>query len=113
MYADTAAEPLPFALEFVEVQPRETIRLGGMRIDAFRAVHQNQPPSLGFEIKGGDWKIVYTGDSGWMEELVERTLDADLFLCTSAAFSKRDNEAHLDYPRIAKNAGRSVRRDWC
>jgi ribonuclease BN (tRNA processing enzyme) len=105
MYADTAAEPLPFALEFIEVQPRETLRLGGLRIDAFEAVHQKQPPSLGFEIRGGDWKIVYTGDSGWMEELVERTQNADLFLCECSFFDTR-YETHLDYPRIAENAGR-------
>ena len=105
MYADTAAEPLPFALEFVEIRPRETLRLGGMQINAFGAVHQKQPPSLGFEIKGGGWKIVYTGDSGWMEELVEHTQNADLFLCECSFFDTRF-ETHLDYPRIAENAGR-------
>jgi ribonuclease BN (tRNA processing enzyme) len=105
MYADTAAEPLPFALEFIEMQPRETLRLGGLRIDAFGAAHQKQPPSLGFEIKGGAWKIVYTGDSGWMEDLVERTQNADLFLCECSFFETR-LETHLDYPRIAENAGR-------
>ena len=88
MYADTAAEPLPFALEFVEVRPGETLRLGGMEIDAFGAVHQKQPPSLGFEIKGAGWKIVYTGDSGWMEELVVHTQDADLFLCECSFFER-------------------------
>ena len=52
MYADTAAEPLPFALEFIEVKPQETLRLGGVRIDAFHAVHQENPPSLGIRNQG-------------------------------------------------------------
>jgi ribonuclease BN (tRNA processing enzyme) len=105
MYADSAAEPLPFTLEFIEVRPRETLRLGRMRIDAFSAVHQKEPPSLGFEITGGGWKIVYTGDGGWTEELVEHTQNADLFICECSFFETR-YETHLDYPRIAENAGR-------
>jgi ribonuclease BN (tRNA processing enzyme) len=105
MYADTAAEPLPFELEFVEIRPQETLRLGGMQVDAFSAVHQKQPPSLAFEIKGNGWKIVYTGDSGWAEELVGHTQNADLFICECSFFKTR-LETHLDYPRIAENAGR-------
>ena len=105
MYADTAAGPLPFALEFIEIQPQETHRAGGVQVNAFRAIHQIEPPSLGFEIKGSDWKIVYTGDSGWTEELVERTQNADLFICECSFFETR-METHLDYPRIKANAGR-------
>jgi ribonuclease BN (tRNA processing enzyme) len=105
MYADTAAEPLPFALEFIEVQPQETLRVGGIQIAAFSAIHQIQPPSLGFEIKGSGWKIVYTGDGGWTEELVEHTKNADLFVCECSFFETR-LKTHLDYPRIAENAGR-------
>ena len=76
-----------------------------MRIDAFGAIHQAQPPSLGFEIMGSGWKIVYTGDSGWTEDLVGRTKNADLFVCECSFFETR-METHLDYPRIAENAGR-------
>jgi ribonuclease BN (tRNA processing enzyme) len=105
MYADAAAEPLPFALEFVEIRPGETLPVGAMRIDAFRAVHQIQPPSLGFGISGRDWKIVYTGDSGWTEDIVSHSKDADLLICECSFFETR-YESHLDYPRIAENAGR-------
>ncbi len=105
MYSDAAAERLPFVLEFVEIRRQETIRLGGIRLDAFEAVHQKQPPSMGFEIKGSDWKVVYTGDSGWTEELVERTQNADLFICECSFFETR-MDTHLDYPRLAENADR-------
>jgi len=105
MYADTAAEPLPFDLKFIEIRPGETLRLGGLQIDAFAAIHQDQPPSLGFETKGSNWKIVYTGDSGWTEEFVERAQNADLFICECSFFETR-MDTHLDYPRLAENAGR-------
>lgn len=105
MYGNTAEEPLPFALEFIEAQPRKQILLGGTRIDAFRVLHQKQPPSLGYEIKPGDQKIVYTGDCGWTEDLIEHTQNADLFICECSFFETR-SETHLDYPRIAENAVR-------
>ena len=60
---------------------------------------------MGFEIKGSDWKVVYTGDSGWTEELVERTQNADLFICECSFFETR-MDTHLDYPRLAENADR-------
>jgi ribonuclease BN (tRNA processing enzyme) len=105
MYADTADEPLPFAMEFIEAQPRKQVLLNGMRIDAFEVVHQKQTRALGYEIRTGDRKIVYPGDSGWSEELIEHTHNADLFLCECTYFESR-SETHLDYPRIIENLER-------
>lgn len=105
MYADSAAEPLPFPLEFVEVQPRERIWFKNMQIVPFSTLHQEEPLSLGCEIKVGDRKIVYTGDTGWMEQLVEYAQGADLFICECTFFQSR-SENHLDYPRIQDNLGR-------
>lgn len=105
MYADSAEEPLPFALEFMEVRPQEQILFDGLRIDAFHALHQEHPPSLGFEIAAGDRKIVYSGDCGWTEELLAHTQNADLFLCECSFYESR-YWMHLDYPRIAENAAR-------
>jgi len=105
MYADSAAEPLPYAVEFIEIEPQRGITLGGIQIWAFRAPHQERPVSLGYEIQLDGRKIVYTGDTGWSEELVSRSKDADLFLCECSFFETR-MDTHLDYPRIAENLPR-------
>jgi ribonuclease BN (tRNA processing enzyme) len=105
MYANTAEEPLPFALEFIEAKPGEEILLGGLRIDAFRVPHQDQPPSLGYEIESGDRRVVYAGDCGWTEDLINHAQSADLFICECSFFESR-LETHLDYPRLAENAAR-------
>jgi ribonuclease BN (tRNA processing enzyme) len=104
-YADAAAEPLPYALEFVEIKPKETVALQGAEVEAFLVPHQENPPSLGFEVRAGDRKVVYSGDSGWTEDLIAHTQGADLFLCECTFFETR-YEKHLDYPRIAENASR-------
>jgi ribonuclease BN (tRNA processing enzyme) len=105
MYADSAAEPLPFALEFVEVHARKPVWLKDMQIVPFPTLHQERPISLGCEIKIGNRRIVCTGDTGWTEELVQYTRDADLFICECTFFESR-SENHLDYPRIQENIER-------
>jgi ribonuclease BN (tRNA processing enzyme) len=105
MYADSAEEPMPYAVHFVEAQPGDALIQVGMQILPFKVPHQQNPPSYGVEIKAGDKKIVYTGDSGWTEDLVKRTQGADLFICECSFFETR-LPTHLDYPRISENLPR-------
>jgi len=105
MYADSAAEPLPYALEFAEAQPLKPLVLAGMRIIPFYVPHQTHPPSFGCEIETAGCRIVYSGDAGWTEDLLARTQNADLFICECSFFETR-METHMDYPRIAENLER-------
>jgi ribonuclease BN (tRNA processing enzyme) len=105
MYADTAAEPMPFELGFVEAQPGKPSNFGGMQVTAFHVPHQEHPPSFGCAIETGGRKIVYSGDSGWTEELVAHAQNADLFICECSFFETR-LATHLDYPQIAENLRR-------
>jgi ribonuclease BN (tRNA processing enzyme) len=100
MYAETAAEPMPYPLQFVEAQPCKTLSFSGMEIGAFYVPHQQNPPSFGCEIKAGGRKIVYSGDSGWTEDLVAHAQNADLFICECSYFETR-TATHLDYLQIA------------
>ena len=105
MYPDSAAEPLPYDLEFIEIEARQKLSLNGIEIDAFPVPHQKSQLSLGYEILLQGKKIVYTGDSGWTEDLVARAQGAHLLLCECSFFESR-YDTHLDYPRIAENARR-------
>lgn len=105
MYKDTASRPLPFACNFVEVEPEGRFRIGGADLTAFRVPHQKTDVSLGWRCEIAGRTIVYSGDTGWTEELVERSRGADLFLCECCYFETRV-ESHLDYPRIRENRAR-------
>jgi len=104
-YESTAAEQLPFDLSFTEAIPDVAIETKDIRIIPFPVPHQASPQSLGCEVIVGDRKIVYSGDSGWTEELPARTQGADIFLCECAFFESR-MDTHLDYPLIMKNRHR-------
>jgi ribonuclease BN (tRNA processing enzyme) len=105
MYCDSASEPLPYSIEYIETVPHQKLLLGGIEIIPFPVPHQNQPISLGFELLVEGRKIVYTGDSGWTEDFVSRTQGADLFICECTFFETR-LDTHIDYPRIIENLAR-------
>jgi ribonuclease BN (tRNA processing enzyme) len=105
MYPDTASEPLPYPLVFVEAVPERPLWFGDIEIKPFLVPHQEHPISLGFELLIGKRKIVYTGDSGWTEDLIAHTQGADLFICECTFYETR-LDTHLDYPRIWENRQR-------
>jgi ribonuclease BN (tRNA processing enzyme) len=105
MYPDTAAEPFPFELQFIEAQPGCQVITKDIRVEPFVVSHSPHPVSYGCLITAGDKKIVYSGDSGWMESFITHTQDADLFLCECTYFDSR-SETHIDYPRIVENLHR-------
>ncbi|MFQ5666656.1 MAG: MBL fold metallo-hydrolase [Candidatus Binatia bacterium] len=104
-YRDLAAEPLPFKLEFMEMPPGTPVSLGAVRVEPFRVPHQEHDISLGLRVHVGGRAVLYSGDTGWTEALVERSQDTDLFICECCFFETRI-PIHLDYPRIAEERHR-------
>jgi ribonuclease BN (tRNA processing enzyme) len=105
MYPDAYNDHLPYHLVFVETSPGLPLWFGDIEILPFPAVHQKEPMSFGFVLRMDGRKIVYTGDSGWTEDLVKYTQNADLFICECSCYETR-LETHLDYPRIIQNLER-------
>jgi ribonuclease BN (tRNA processing enzyme) len=62
--------------------------------------------SLAFRIEIGGRTIVFSGDSGWTEELVPFAAGADLFLCECTYFESGHLTFHLNYPLLAKQRAR-------
>jgi ribonuclease BN (tRNA processing enzyme) len=104
-FKEFSGEPLSFALEFSEMNPDSPISCGALRIEPFRVPHQETEVSLGFVVQVAGRRIVYSGDTGWTEELITRSHDADLFICECCYFETR-LPFHLDYPRLAENRQR-------
>jgi len=104
-YRELVKQPLPFPLEFVELQPDVHTELGAVRLDPFRVPHQEQDISLGVRLGVAGSSILYSGDTGWTDTLVRHSQDTDLFVCECSFFETR-MAMHLDYPRIAENRHR-------
>jgi ribonuclease BN (tRNA processing enzyme) len=67
--------------------------------------HQQIDISLGYRVTVGGKTILYSGDTGWTEDLVVQSRDTDLFICECSYFETR-RDFHLDYPHIAEHASR-------
>jgi ribonuclease BN (tRNA processing enzyme) len=102
MYRDLAAKPFPFRLEYTELLPRKLEEVGSLRVEPFRVPHQETEISLGLGIRFGRHSILYSGDTGWTEDLITHSQGTDLFICECCYFETR-MAMHLDYPRIWEN----------
>ena len=106
-----ASDPAKVArkLKFVVLEAGKSVRIGRVRIDTIRVPHTERDISLAFRIVTGGKSIVFSGDTGWIEELVPFSAGADLFLCECTYFQSR-YDFHLSYPQIAANRHRFTAR---
>lgn len=105
LYRDVASEPLPFAVHFTEMAPGVPVSFDAVHVDPFRVPHQEKEISLAFRVSLAGRTILYSGDTGWTEVLVEQSQGTDLFICECCSFETRMS-MHLDYPRLAENHSR-------
>jgi ribonuclease BN (tRNA processing enzyme) len=105
MYKDTAAQLLPFALEFVELRPGKLAQIGDVRVSPFRVPHQEKEISLAFSAEVDGRQILYSGDTGWTEDLIVHSEGKDLFICECSFYETR-TAFHLDYPCLLENHAR-------
>lgn len=101
MYPGEAAGSLPFELNFTEVQLNQEYSVDILGIKPFRTKHQDDPPSYGYTLELDSKKIVYTGDTGWTDELPVLAKGADLFIC-ECSFYESEAAGHLNYPTIRR-----------
>ena len=90
-------------LKFVVLEPGSSTRLGKFKVSAIRSPHTKPEISLSLRIDGGGKSIVFSGDSGWNDELVTFSAGADLFLCECTYYESAHLKFHLNYPLLAAN----------
>lgn len=93
-----------FPLRFVELQPGQEIGLGPVGFDAFAAHHQQDSQPHGLVVRAGPRTIIYTGDTGWFDELPDRTRGADL-LISECTFFDFTFDYHLTYEKLLPRMG--------
>lgn len=106
MFPGTAAAQFARNSRWVVIEPGEKRRFGPARIAAIRTPHMKRYKSLAFRIELGGRTIVFSGDTGWTEDLVPFAAGADLFLCECTYFESSNLDFHLNYPRLQKERER-------
>ena len=103
MFPHFDLEKVKHKLKFVVLEPGSSTRLGKFKVSAIRSPHTKPDISLSLRLDGGGKSIVFTGDSGWNDELVEFSDGADLFLCECTYYESAHLTFHLNYPQLAAN----------
>jgi ribonuclease BN (tRNA processing enzyme) len=86
-------------LEFVALHPAHKERLGNVEVDSLRVPHMKRDLCLALKVMIGGKTIAFSGDTGWVDELVRFTAGADLFLCECTYFENQLG-VHLSYPLL-------------
>ncbi|MGA7869877.1 MAG: MBL fold metallo-hydrolase [Candidatus Binatus sp.] len=103
MFPHFEVDKIKHKLKFVVLEPGSSTRLGKFKVSAIRSPHTRPEISLSLRIDSGGKSIVFSGDSGWNDELVELSDGADLFLCECTYFESAQLKFHLNYPLLAAN----------
>lgn len=105
MYRELSERPMCFSLEFCELSPGQTQVVCDVEILPFRVPHQEKDVSLGYRLSDGQKSVLYSGDCGWNDALVQYSHGADLFICECCYFHSQTN-FHVSYPTIAAESSR-------
>jgi ribonuclease BN (tRNA processing enzyme) len=102
IYRDVSQRPLPFPVIYTESDGSRPVRCDGFEVAPFAVPHQENEISLGLRVAIDGKTILYSGDTGWTDALVDQSQGADVFICECCFFETRV-DFHLDYPRIAEH----------
>jgi len=103
MFPHFELDKIKHKLKFVVLEPGRSTRLGKFKVSAIRSPHTKPDISLSLRVDGGGKSIVFSGDSGWNDELVDFSAGADLFLCECTYFESAHLDFHINYPQLAAN----------
>jgi ribonuclease BN (tRNA processing enzyme) len=105
-FAGSSSVSRKFEVVLKELAPREAASFGAATVTPYPVVHGKPEGSFfAYRIEAGGRVLAYSGDTQWVETLVEAGRDADLFIAEAYHFDK-PVPFHLDYMTLAANLPR-------
>jgi ribonuclease BN (tRNA processing enzyme) len=98
-------EPLPFPVEYRDLEPGEAHAADGLLFHPFEVDHFSRGTAFGYRLALEGRTLVYSGDTAWTEALVRESEGADLFVCECSSFEVRI-ERHISHSELRKNRDR-------
>ncbi len=109
LYPGSTAVPPRFVMTFVELTPGEPVELGGAEVQVFAVKHPSGAPSYALRLTAGSGAarrtIAYSGDTEWVETLVDAARGADLYI-TECYLYDGPVRYHLSWENIARELHR-------
>jgi ribonuclease BN (tRNA processing enzyme) len=94
-----------YRLEFHELRPGGASEIGPVRAGCFETFHQPESQPHGLVITSDRHRIVYSGDTGWFDDLPVHARGADLFV-SECTLRERGFRFHLSYEELLERRDR-------
>lgn len=109
-YPETDPSSVRDQIDFVVLPAAGEVTLAGARVRTMRTPHMTNELSLAFRVTLDGRTVVFSGDSGWTDELIELSTGSDLFLCECTYFESTHLRFHINYPELWDNHTRLTTR---
>ena len=93
-------------VKWMVLEPGKSVKLLGRHLSTIRSPHTTPDVSLSVKLVVEGKTFVFSGDSGWNDELVDFSAGADLLLCECTYFESEHLRFHMNYPELARNRER-------
>jgi ribonuclease BN (tRNA processing enzyme) len=95
-----------FRLETIEIEPgeRTPVEAVGAAVTGFLVKHPSGAPSMGLRFECEDKALAYTGDTEWVDAIVDIGRGADILLA-EASYYERKVPYHLDFSTLRDRLG--------
>ena len=100
MYTDSTNRKRRFELTFQEVTAGHRSAVGALHVTPFEVRHPSGAPSYALRIEADGRTIGFSGDTEWVESLVDCARDTDLFITECYAF-ERASRYHMNWRTLA------------
>ena len=88
-----------FELRFHDMHAGRPVEIEGLTVRAFEVVHPSGAPSHALRFEGKSKTLAFTGDSGWVDTLIDAGRNADLYIMECFNFAGEPNY-HLSWAII-------------
>lgn len=105
LFPGMTANRWSFAWDVMEITPRVPVQISGFEILTREVRHPSGAPATCVQVRGTSKTFVYSGDTAWLDVLVEAADGADLFVVECYA-GERPIPNHVDWPALKANLPR-------
>ncbi len=109
MFVGSSKIDWSFPLEIREIQPGEPQRLANFDVATTEVLHPSGAPSTAVRLSAASRTFAYSGDTAWVDALLDVARDADLFVCECYS-GEAPTPHHVDWPTLRKNLPRLTAR---
>ena len=101
LFPGSSRAPRRFEVVVQELQPRTTHAIAGIAVTPYVVNHPSGAPPFALRIAVDGKVLCYSGDTEWVDDLVEAARGADLFIAESYCFD-RSVKYHLDFATLSR-----------